>query len=267
MKLRLTEQGPVVHRDDARLLLDCTWDDIFRHDDPVAFLRTARGASVEAGAALAPVSRQEVWAAGVTYYASRQARVEESEKAADVYEQVYDAARPELFYKSAPERVVGPGGEVRIRADSRWNVPEPELTLAISAESRLFGYTIGNDMSSRDIEGENPLYLPQAKVYDGSAALGPELLVTDQPLDPGTAIGMRIERADTTVFSGSTTVSQIKRPFDELIDYLTREITFEHGCYLMTGAGVVPHSDFTLQQRDIVTISINGIGALTNVVG
>jgi 2-dehydro-3-deoxy-D-arabinonate dehydratase len=200
---------------------------------------------------------------------SRDARMEESEASgsADVYDRVYDAVRPELFFKATPHRVVGPGEPVRIRADSRWNIPEPELTLAISAAGRLFGYTIGNDMSSRDIEGENPLYLPQAKIYDGCASLGPELLVTDEPLSGETRIALMISRHGIPVFEGETEVAQIKRSFDELVDYLTREATFPCGCYLMTGAGVVPPPDFTLVAGDLISITIDGIGTLTNVVG
>ncbi len=266
MKLRLTADGPVLVRDGEHLLLDTGWDDIFSHPDPPALLGGASGRAVEPTTPLAPIANQEVWAAGVTYYVSRTARMEESAATggADVYQRCYDAARPEIFFKATAHRVVGPDGLVRIRADSHWNVPEPELTLAISASGRVFGYTIGNDMSSRDIEGENPLYLPQAKTYDGSAALGPELLISDAPLAGSTAIGMRIERAGSTVFEGATEVAQIKRPFDELVDYLTRETSFPHGCYLMTGAGIVPESDFTLRSGDRIAISIDGIGTLVN---
>ncbi len=266
MKLRLTAEGPVLARDGEHSLLDIGWDDIFEHPDPIEYLHSAAGRTVDPMAALAPILNQEVWAAGVTYYVSRTARMEESAASggADVYQRCYDADRPEIFFKATAHRVVGPDGLVRIRADSHWNVPEPELTLAISTSGHVFGYTIGNDMSSRDIEGENPLYLPQAKTYDGSAALGPELLITDAPLAGTTAIAMRIERAGSTVFEGSTEVAQIKRPFDELVEYLTREMSFPHGCYLMTGAGIVPESEFTLRSGDRISISIDGIGTLVN---
>ncbi|MGI9645808.1 MAG: fumarylacetoacetate hydrolase family protein [Ilumatobacteraceae bacterium] len=269
MKLRRTLDGPVLERDGDHLLLDESWDDVFRRPDPVAHLRAVSGREIEPDKPLAPIVSQEVWAAGVTYYVSRDARMEESAAAgtSDVYDRVYDAERPELFFKATPHRVVGPGEPVRIRSDSAWNVPEPELTLAVTADGRRFGYTIGNDMSSRDIEGENPLYLPQAKTYDGCAALGPELLVTDEALDPGTRIELVISRHGGLAFEGGTEVSQIKRSLDELVEFLTRETTFPYGCFLMTGAGVVPPSTFTLEPGDVVSITIGGIGTLTNVVG
>jgi 2-dehydro-3-deoxy-D-arabinonate dehydratase len=266
MKLRRTIDGPVLHRDGQHLLLEEEWDDIFRQQDPVDHLRTVEGRPVDPGEALAPIAGQEVWAAGVTYYASRDARMEESEAsgAADVYDRVYDATRPELFFKATGPRVIGPGDPVRIRSDSAWNIPEPELTLVITAGGRLFGYTIGNDMSSRDIEGENPLYLPQAKIYDGAAALGPEILVTDEPLAGGTRIAMDVSRDALVIVEGHTEVSRIKRSFAELIDYLTRELAFPAGVFLMTGAGVVPPPEFTLQSGDVISITIDGIGTLTN---
>jgi 2-dehydro-3-deoxy-D-arabinonate dehydratase len=269
MKLRRTTDGPVLERDGIHLLLDESWDDVFRRSDPVRDLHDAVGREVEPGAPLAPIGNQEVWAAGVTYYVSRDARMEESAEAgsADVYDRVYDAERPELFFKAPAHRVVGPGAPVRIRSDSSWDVPEPELTLAINANGRRFGYTIGNDMSSRDIEGQNPLYLPQAKTYDGCAALGPELLIADDPLAPSTRIELVVSRQGAVEFEGETDVSQIKRDFDELVDYLTRETSFPAGCFLMTGAGVVPPADFTLAAGDVVSITIDGIGTLTNVVG
>lgn len=271
MKLRRTIDGPVLERDGEHLLLAEPWDDLFQHIDPVTNLGAVNGqpvASTTALAPLAPIVSQEVWAAGVTYYVSRDARMEESADAgtSDIYDRVYDAVRPELFFKSAPHRVVGPGEPVRIRADSAWNIPEPELTLTISSSGQIFGYTIGNDMSSRDIEGENPLYLPQAKTYDGSASLGPEILIADGPLSGATRIALLISRRDVVVFEGETEVAQIKRPFAELVDYLTRETSFPHGCFLMTGAGVVPPPEFTLEHGDVVSIAIDGIGTLTNVV-
>jgi len=180
------------------------------------------------------------------------------------YDKVYHAARPELFFKATPHRVAAPGTPVRIRADSAWNVPEPELTLAINHRGVIFGYTIGNDMSSRDIEGENPLYLPQAKVYDRSAALGPCLWVTDAPLPATTEIAITILRAGQTVFTGATHISQIKRTFAELAEYLFRDNAFPRGCYLMTGTGVVPPDDFTLRSGDEIRITIEPIGTLIN---
>jgi len=216
----------------------------------------------------APIQSQEVWAAGVTYFRSMTARRDESREAGgdSFYDRVYSAERPELFFKATPHRVSGPAQAVRIRRDSKWNVPEPELTLAFNAQGRLFGYTIGNDMSSRDIEGENPLYLPQAKVYAGSAAVGPALLVMDEPLPTSTEIAVSIRRAGTEVFAGATTISQIKRSFASLGEYLFRENAFPHGCYLMTGTGVVPPNDFTLQSGDEIAITILPIGTLTNIV-
>ncbi|MDX2379423.1 MAG: fumarylacetoacetate hydrolase family protein [Acidimicrobiia bacterium] len=266
MKLRRTAEGPVLHRDGRHLLLDDEWDDIFRRHDPVDHLRAVDGRAVDPGDPLSPIVGQEVWAAGVTYFVSRDARMEESEAsgAADVYDRVYDATRPELFFKATGHRVVGPDQPVRVRGDSAWNIPEPELTLAISVEGRLFGYTIGNDMCSRDIEGENPLYIPQAKIYDGSAAMGPEILITDEPLAGDTGIAMDVRRDGAVVVEGQTEVSRIKRSFDELVDYLTRELTFPAGVFLMTGAGIVPPPEFTLQSGDVISITIDGIGTLTN---
>lgn len=249
--------------------VDVTLDTLFTEADPIAFLRTrlaeARPATLPA-TPRAPIQSQEVWAAGVTYFRSMTARKEESKDAGGgtFYDRVYHAERPELFFKAAPGRVVASGQPVRIRRDSKWNVPEPELTLAINSAGRIFGYTIGNDMSSRDIEGENPLYLPQAKTYDGSAALGPALLVTDQPLPPATGIAIEIRRDGAAVFAGTTTISQIKRTFESLAEFLFRETSFPHGCYLMTGTGVVPPDSFTLHCGDEVRITIAPIGTLIN---
>jgi 2-dehydro-3-deoxy-D-arabinonate dehydratase len=266
MKLARTNEGPVLTRDDRPMLLPLAWDDIFRHPNPVGYLGDVDGRPIEDTTPLAPIEGQEVWAAGVTYYVSRDARIEESADAgsSDFYDRCYDADRPELFFKATAHRVAGPGDAVRIRADSEWNVPEPELTLAVAANGTIFGYTIGNDMSSRDIEGENPLYLPQAKTYDGSAALGPQVLIADRPPAGDTRIGMRIERAGETVFAGATEVARIKRSFDDLVEFLTREASFPAGCFLMTGTGVVPGPEFTLAVGDVVTIDIDGIGTLVN---
>jgi 2-dehydro-3-deoxy-D-arabinonate dehydratase len=177
---------------------------------------------------------------------------------------VYTAARPELFFKATPARVVGPNQPVRIRRDSKWNVPEPELTLLISSSGKIVGYTIGNDMSSRDIEGENPLYLPQAKCYDGSCALGPGILVSDEPLPRETKITLEVKRAGKPRFIGETTLAELKRDPKELVEYLYREASFGTGCFLMTGTGIIPPSDFTLGVGDVVSISIEGIGTLIN---
>jgi len=215
---------------------------------------------------IAPLEEQEVWAAGVTYFRSRTARMAESEASGGMsfYDRVYTAERPELFFKSTPHRVVGPGQPVRIRHDSKWNVPEPELTLLVSPGGRILGYTVGNDMSSRDIEGENPLYLPQAKVYDGSCALGPGILVSSEPLDAATTIHIDISRAGASVFTDSTTLAAMKRRPAELVEYLFRENSFPNGCFLLTGTGIVPPNSFTLASGDQIAISIEGIGTLTN---
>ena len=217
---------------------------------------------------LAPIGSQEVWAAGVTYFRSKQARMEESSESggSDFYDKVYDADRPELFFKALPRQTVGTKGSVRIRKDSRWNVPEPELTLCVTSEGQIVGYTIGNDMSSRDIEGKNLLYLPQAKTYDYCAGLGPCIYVTKEALSPETTIFLKIRRLGEMVFEGSATLNQMKRKFDELVSYLFRENSFPNGCFLMTGTGVVPPNDFTLQIEDEITIAIEGIGQLVNVV-
>jgi len=214
---------------------------------------------------LAPLESQEVWAAGVTYFRSRAARMEESEASGgDVfYDKVYEAERPELFMKATPYRARGHGAQIRVRADSTWDVPEPELTLAINAEGKVFGFTIGNDVSSRSIEGENPLYLPQAKVYRGSCALGPALVVGNV-ITPESVIAITIARGGQKVFSGDTKVSQIKRGFDELAGFLFRENEFPEGALLMTGTGIVPGNDFSLTSGDIVSISISGLGTLRN---
>jgi 2-dehydro-3-deoxy-D-arabinonate dehydratase len=217
---------------------------------------------------LAPIGNQEVWASGVTYLRSREARMEEAKNAGggDFYARVYEAERPELFFKAPAFRTVGSGEAVRIRKDSKWNVPEPELTLFICSSGTIEGYTIGNDMSSRDIEGENPLYLPQAKSYDGSAALGPCLFVPGKPIDPDTNINITIIRKSTPVFTGEIQINRMKRKHLDLVEYLFRETTFPFGTYLMTGTGIVPPDDFTLQVGDEVRISIAGIGTLTNIV-
>ncbi len=216
-----------------------------------------------------PMGTQEIWASGVTYMRSKEARMEESKDAGGgtFYDRVYDAERPELFFKSTTARSVGHLGTVRIRKDSNWNVPEPELTLLISSAGTIEGYTVGNDMSSRSIEGENPLYLPQAKTYEGCAALGPCIYVTKEVIDPCTIITLDIHRNGSTVFSGEVALSTMKRKHQDLVDYLFRECNFPQGCFLMTGTGIIPPDDFTLAVGDETRISIEGIGTLVNFVG
>jgi 2-dehydro-3-deoxy-D-arabinonate dehydratase len=214
---------------------------------------------------LPPLDHQEVWAAGVTYKRSQEARERESAGAAKFYDLVYSAPRPELFFKAPAYRVIGPNHALNIRRDSKWNVPEPELALVISPQLKLVGCTIGNDMSSRDIEGENPLYLPQAKLYDCSCAVGPTITLAEHmPVADATAIRLIIERGGKTAFDGSTKVSAMKRTFQELIDWLGRETSFPNGVILLTGTGIVPPDDFTLAAGDVVHIEITGIGRLTN---
>jgi len=217
-------------------------------------------------AVLPPIGKQEVWAAGVTYFKSKEARMEESEKSggAAFYDKVYDAERPELFFKATASRTVGTNDYVNIRKDSTWDVPEPELTLLISPKGKILGYTIGNDMSSRSIEGENPLYLPQAKMYDRCAALGPCIFLSEEPMPKEAEIKIQIMRNQVIVFEGITVVSQIKRNFEELVAYLYRENSFPHGCFLMTGTGIVPPTSFTLKSKDEISISIDHIGTLVN---
>lgn len=224
--------------------------------------------SLVSGKLSAPIGRQEVWAAGVTYLRSREARMEEAKDAGagDFYARVYEADRPELFFKATASRVVGHGDKVRIRRDSKWNVPEPELTLFISSEATIEGYTIGNDMSSRDIEGENPLYLPQAKSYDGSGALGPCIYVSGTPIDANAMIALRIVRDNRQVFTGEISINRMKRVHAELVEYLFRETSFPFGVFLMTGTGIVPPDDFTLLEGDTIEIKIDGIGTLMNIV-
>jgi 2-dehydro-3-deoxy-D-arabinonate dehydratase len=266
----------VLEGDDIRLLdlsqVDnvLTLSDILHSPNPLGMARflidpNAAPIALESVTLLAPLDHQEVWAAGVTYKRSQVARMEESETGASHYDRVYTADRPELFYKANPGRVSGPGEPVRVRADSSWSVPEPELALVISPEMKLVGYTIGNDMSARDIEGENPLYLPQAKLYRQCAGLGPCILLAESPLNrAGTKISLRIDRKKKTVFKGETNLEQMARSFEDLIAWLGRENDFPKGVILMTGTGVVPDDDFSLQNDDQVSIEITGIGTLTN---
>src|SRR6266567_2333418 len=243
---------------------------VLEQHDPRRFLERLSNSTITAHLLskvklLAPVGQQEVWAAGVTYPRSRKARMEESDFSATAYDKVYEAARPEIFFKSLPEKVVSPGDTIGIRKDARWNVPEPELALVINSRGRTVGYTIGNDMSARDIEGENLLYLPQAKVYNRSCAVGPWIVVgASEGEARNWKIELQIRRNRQAVFEGETSVGQIKRSFDELADYLFRCQIFPHGALLLTGTGIVPPDDFTLQPEDAVRISISGIGTLEN---
>ncbi len=215
-----------------------------------------------------PIGSQEIWAAGVTYYRSKEARMEESKDAGggSFYDKVYTAERPELFFKAMPFRTSGHMQDIHIRKDSHWNVPEPELTLFISSEGTIEGYTVGNDMSSRSIEGENPLYLPQAKSYDKSAALGPCLYIPGHTISPDTSIKLEVGRNGKAQFSGTVLISQMKRKHEELVEFLFRECDFPNGCFLMTGTGIVPPDHFTLKIGDEVSITIDSIGTLINYV-
>ena len=265
-----TEAGSTIEKEGSCILsANFCFDSLFSSDDPLEYVQSqylsGNAAEIPNGSLMPPIGHQEIWAAGVTYFRSRDARMEESESSGGdrFYDMVYDADRPELFFKATAERTRGHGDKVCIRSDSSWDVPEPELTLAINSNGKIFGYTVGNDMSSRSIEGENPLYLPQAKVYRGSCSVGPCLVVGEAP-SPEAMISVKISRGGESVFSGSTEVSQIKRGFDELAEFLFRENEFPKGALLMTGTGVVPDSDFTLSSGDVITIAIDGIGTLEN---
>ena len=270
MKLYRTLQGNIVESDGSHFAVHAeSWDELVCSPDLQARVKAAAttiAIPFDPASALAPVVSQEVWASGVTYYRSRSARIEESKDAGGgtFYDRVYAAERPELFFKAAGFRVVGPGAAVRIRSDAKWSVPEPELTLLINPAGQIVGFTIGNDMSSRDIEGENPLYLPQAKSYNGSCALGPCVLLAGEPLPKTTGIHLEIVRGNEPVFTGSTTLAELKREFEELAGFLFRELSFPHGAFLMTGTGIVPGDDFTLAFGDVVRIRIDGIGMLEN---
>jgi len=247
-----------------------TLTDVLEADDPAAVVALLTDADADrvplaSVSLLAPVDRQEVWAAGVTYIRSRKARMDESEGAAACYDKVYEAPRPELFFKAMPYRVVAPDKPVRIRIDAAWNVPEPELALVLNSQLKLVGFTIGNDMSSRDIEGENPLYLPQAKVYDQSCALGPCItLAAAMPDKADIGIHLAVIRQAAVAFEGQTTAAQLHRTFEDLIDYLGRDNTFRYGAILLTGTGIVPDDSFTLRAGDVINITIDGIGTLVN---
>jgi len=274
MRLYNTKKGTVIEKDNNYFLVNANWEELINDDKA---LQTAGDliATVTAGDAglieeLLPVigSQQELWACGVTYLRSKIGRQEESKDAGggDFYGRVYEAERPECFFKSTPHRVVGNKGYVRIRKDSTWDVPEPELTLVVTTSGKIIGYTIGNDMSSRSIEGENPLYLPQAKTYDGCAAVGPCIFLTDTPLDSETKITLTINRNKETAFTDTIAISQMKRTPEELSSFIYRESSFPYGCMIMTGTGIVPGNEFTLQSGDEIKIAIDNIGELVNVV-
>lgn len=274
MRIFNTARGVLLEHEDRWALSDAHWDELINRESLYASLLRLHAtlpmypapAAAVPESVLVPMQGQELWAAGVTYLRSKVERQEESKGAGgvDFYQRVYDAERPELFFKGTRHRVVGHGGKVRIRADSTWNVPEPELTLVLNRRGGIAGYTIGNDMSSRSIEGENPLYLSQAKIYDGSAALGPCVLVCEAPLPTDTTIELSIMRGAQTVFTGRVAVSMITRRFEDLAAWLFRECSFPQGALLMTGTGIVPPAPFTLQSGDTVSITIDHIGTLIN---
>ena len=278
MKLYRTGDGYVVEWQGQYFIgQNPSWDQLITKDDLEDYLRLripelealdARSFEDIEELLLPPIQSQDVWAAGVTYFRSRNARMEESKSSGggDFYDRVYSAERPELFFKSTPARVVGHRGKVGIRRDAKWSIPEPELTLLITPTGKIVGYTIGNDMSSRDIEGENPLYLPQAKVYDRSCALGPGILISSSPLPPSTEIRLEILRGGKLEVSALTALSEMKRKTATLVEYLYRENSFPSGSFLLTGTGVVPPDAFTLQQKDEIRITIIGIGTLVNTV-
>lgn len=270
MKLYRTKQGILVEAEGIfHALPGREWNELLASPDLFSIARAAtanESIPLEPESILAPILDQEVWAAGVTYFRSRDARMAESKEAGggSFYDRVYVAERPELFFKGAGWRVIGSSGAVRIRSDANWSVPEPELTLVINPSGTIIGYTIGNDMSSRDIEGENPLYLPQAKVYNGSCALGPAILLAEEPLPKSTGIEIEIQRKSGTLFQGSTSLAELKREPKQLVEYLFREQSFPRGVFLMTGTGIVPGDDFTLLSGDVIRITIHGIGTLEN---
>lgn len=276
MKIYNTTKGILVQSDKSFYLVNEDWNDFFNNDNLFDRVQdiVKQNAPIDnaediiANHLLVPMKSQELWASGVTYYNSKLGRQEESKDAGggDYYERVYNADRPELFFKATVNRAVPSGGKVNIRKDSTWDVPEPELTLAITSSGKIIGYTIGNDMSSRSIEGENPLYLPQAKTYDACAGLGPCVYLTKEALPADTKISMQINRNGATVFEDSIEINKIKRKFEDLVSYLYKECSFAYGSFLMTGTGIVPTTAFTLQSGDEIKISIDNIGTLVNYV-
>ncbi|MDQ2862035.1 MAG: fumarylacetoacetate hydrolase family protein [Bacteroidota bacterium] len=281
MKVYKTKPGIVIEKETKFYLLKDDWDSFINDDDLFQKIEKLTqstpatdnvqgtpygGNKIIEEEIVVPVASQELWACGVTYLRSKQGRQEESKDAGggDFYGKVYEAERPEVFFKSTPHRIVAHNGKVRIRKDSTWDVPEPELTLVVTSSGKIVGYTIGNDMSSRSIEGENPLYLPQAKTYDGCASLGPCIYVTEQPLDNSTKIHLEINRNNSTIFEGNIGIDQMKRTPEELVSFVFRECSFPNGCLIMTGTGIVPGNDFTLTSGDEIKISIDNIGTLIN---
>lgn len=275
MRIYKVRAGAVIENENLFFTLDVdNWDDFLNRTNLYrSVLNDLVGLTevddVNLDAVEIPMGSQEIWASGVTYMRSKEARMEESKDAGGgtFYDRVYDADRPELFFKATAQRTVPHNGTVRMRKDSDWNVPEPELTLLISSEGTIEGYTIGNDMSSRSIEGENPLYLPQAKTYEGCAALGPCIYVSEESINSDTLISLDILRDGKSAFSGQVSINTMKRKHQDLVDYLFRECNFSQGCFLMTGTGIIPPDDFTLQVGDETRITIEGIGTLVNFVG
>ena len=275
MKVYKTKSGIIIENEKHFYLLEETNWDVFINDDKLFKKMENLCTSlplfehpISSLEILKPMGNQELWACGVTYLRSKIGRQEESNASggSDFYAKVYDAERPEVFFKSTAHRVVGHGDKVNIRKDSVWDVPEPELTLVVASSGKIVGYTIGNDMSSRSIEGENPLYLPQAKTYDGCAAIGPCIYVPEQPIQLSTEIKLEIKRNHEIVFVGSVTLNQMKRTVEELVSFVYRECSFPNGCYIMTGTGIVPSNDFTLKSNDEINITIENIGTLMNTV-
>ena len=271
-----TTKGIIIQSDNSFYLINENWDDFINNDNLseklnqlVSSLKPIQNAKeIIANHLLVPMQSQELWASGVTYFNSKLGRQEESKDAGggDYYERVYNADRPELFFKATVNRTVPSGGKVNIRKDSTWDVPEPELTLVITSSGKIIGYTIGNDMSSRSIEGDNPLYLPQAKTYDACAGVGPCVYITDEPISGETKIGMKIFRNNEIVFEDLIELNQLKRKPEDLVNYLYKECSFPYGSLLMTGTGIVPTTAFTLQSEDEIQISIENIGTLINYV-
>jgi len=273
MLLYRTATTPVLEFDGDWYRIDRAWDEMLNDDNLYDFLNTSVGSCPPDSAlseaianTLSPSGNQEIWAAGVTYLKSKAARMDESKDAGggDFYDRVYDATRPEIFFKANAARTVGNNDWLRLRKDSQWIVPEPELTLVITSTGKIVGYTIGNDLSCRDIEGENPLYLPQAKTFDRCAAVGPAILVAQQQPSPETEIRMKIMRGGKVVIDEATTLSQMKRGLEELVEFVFRDNAHPNGCFLMTGTGIIPADDFSLVEGDEIEIEIDGIGKLVN---